>query len=232
MLNANACRGRGSWCFCFTVSLCVEQAPCRNDRTTQRLFCFAPAPNNNWHRKGGDRLAISKEKKQQVVAELKEMLTGSKAVIISDYRGLTASQMAELRNKLRPFESRFLVAKNTLILRSLQEVGLPTPEEMLRGPTALSFCFGDLRQTLQVMQEFAKETELLRIKGGLLGERVMNVKDVQVLAELPEMEVLQAQTLASVQSPISGFVGLLDGALRGLLYVLKARAEQMGEAAA
>lgn len=166
-----------------------------------------------------------------MVAELKEMLTGSKAVIISDYRGLTAGQMAELRNKLRPFESRFLVAKNTLILRSLQEVGLPTLEEMLQGPTALSFCFGDLRQALQVMQEFAKETEHLRIKGGLLGERVMDVQDVQVLAGLPETEILQAQTLASVQSPISGFVGLLDGALRGLLYVLNARAEQMGEAA-
>jgi large subunit ribosomal protein L10 len=65
-------------------------------------------------------LAISKDKKQQVVAELKEMLTRSKAVVISDYRGLTAGQMADLRSRLRPLESRFLVAKNTLISRSLR----------------------------------------------------------------------------------------------------------------
>jgi len=177
-------------------------------------------------------LAISKEKKQQVVAELKEMLTRSKAVIISDYRGLTAGQMAELRNKLRPLDSRFMVAKNRLILRSLEEVGLPKPEEMLQGPTALSFCFGDLGQALRAMNEFAKETELLQIKGGLLGDRIVDVQDVQVLAKLPGTKVLHAQTLASVQSPVSAFVGLLGGALRGLLYALNARAEQMGETAA
>jgi large subunit ribosomal protein L10 len=177
-------------------------------------------------------LAISREKKQQVVAELTEMLTRSNAVIISDYRGLTAGQMAELRNRLRPFNSRFMVAKNRLILRSLEEAGLPKPEEILRGPTAMSFCFADLGQALQEMGKFGKETGLLKIKGGLLGDRILDVQDVQVLTDLPPQGVLHAQTVASVQSPISSFVGLLDGALRGLLYALDARAEQMGEAAA
>jgi large subunit ribosomal protein L10 len=176
-------------------------------------------------------LAISKDKKQQVVAELKEMLTRSKAVVISDYRGLTAGQMADLRSRLRPLESRFLVAKNTLISRSLQEVGLPALEEMLQGPSALSLCFGEFSQPLQAMREFARESETLRIKGGLLGDRVLDVQDVQVLAELPGTEVVQAQTLASVQAPVSGFVGLFEGALRGLLHALNARVAQMGEAA-
>lgn len=177
-------------------------------------------------------MAISREKKQQVVTELNEMLTRSNAVIISDYRGLSAGQMTELRNRLRPLDSRFFVAKNRLILRSLEEMGLPKPEEILRGPTAMSFCFGDLGQALQEMRKFGKETGLLKTKGGLLGDRVLDVQDVQVLTDLPPQRVLQAQTVATVQSPVSSFVGLLDGALRGLLYALDARAEQMGEAAA
>jgi large subunit ribosomal protein L10 len=176
-------------------------------------------------------LAISKEKKQQVVAELKEMLERSNVVVLSDYRGLTAGQMAELRNKLRPLDSRFMVAKNTLILRSLQELGLPDLEGLLQGPTALSFLFGEFGQPLQELRQFAKETESLRIKGGLQGERVLDAQQIHTLAELPAIGVLQAQTLASVQSPVSGFVGLLDGAIRGVLYALSARAQQMGEAA-
>jgi len=175
-------------------------------------------------------LAISKEKKQQLVAELREMLTRSKAVVISDYRGLRANQMAELRNRLRPLHSRFLVAKNTLVLRSLEELGLPKPEEMLRGPTALGLCFEDISEPARLIIKFGKETRMLSVKGGLLGNRVIDAQQVQTLAELPAQEVLLAQTVATLQSPASGFMGMLDGALRGLLYVLSARAEQLGEA--
>jgi large subunit ribosomal protein L10 len=177
-------------------------------------------------------LAISKEKKEQVVAELKELLAASKVTVISDYRGLTAAQMAELRNKLRPLDSRFLVAKNTLILRSLEELGLPQPKELLQGPTALACCFDDLSQPLQALIEFGKETELLSVKGGLLGARVLEPGQVQTLSALPGLEAVQAQALAGLQSPMSTLVGLLDSALRGLLYVFDARAEQMGEATA
>lgn len=177
-------------------------------------------------------MAISKEKKEQIVAELKDMLSRSKVTVISDYRGLRPVQMAELRNKLRPLNSRFLVAKNTLILRSLEEVGLPKPEDMLLGPTALSLCFDDVSQPLKAMVEFAKATGILTIKGGLLGERVIDAQEIRVLSTLPGLEVVQAQTLAGLQSPMSGFVSLLDNVLRGLLYALDAHAEQLGEAVA
>ncbi len=175
-------------------------------------------------------MAISKEKKQQLVAELTELLTRSKAVILSDYRGLTASQMAELRNKLRPLNSRFMVTKNSMLLRSLEEVGLPKPEELLQGPTAIALCFEDVSEPTRVISDFGKDTEFLQIKGGLLGDRIITANEVQTLAHLPAQEVLLSQTLAGLQSPISGFVGLLDGALRGLLYVFDARAKQLGEA--
>jgi len=202
-------------------------------RQAQRFFVSLRLEATTDTREGGKtELAISKEKKQQRVAELKEMLTQSKAVIFSDYRGLTATQMAELRNKLRPLNSKLLVAKNTLVLRSLEELGLPQPVELLQGPTALSFCFGDFGPPVRTLMEFARGTEILSVKGGLLGTRVMDVRDVQVLTELPALEVLRAQALGSLQSPIGGFVSLLDSALRGLLCALTARAEQLGQAMA
>ena len=177
-------------------------------------------------------MAITREKKEQLVAELSELLSRSSVVVLSDYRGLTAAQMAELRNKLRPLGSKFTVAKNSLISRSLEESKLPSLGSMLEGPTALSFIFGEFREPLHELKAIAKDTELLNIKGGLLGERVLSADDVQVLMDLPTADVLRAQLLSGMQSPVSGLIGLLDSALRGLLYALSARADQMGEASA
>jgi len=177
-------------------------------------------------------LARSKVQKQQTVAELKELLERSQAVIISDYRGLTAGQMAELRGRLRRLDSRFLVAQNSLVLRSLSELGLPQPTAALEGPTAMGFCFGDIRAPARAMLDFARETDLLHVKGGLLGQRIMAPADVQTLVDLPGTDVLRALVVASVQSPVTGLVGLVEGALRGLLYALNAKAEQMGAATA
>jgi len=177
-------------------------------------------------------LAVSKQKKQQQLTELKELLTRSKAVIMVDYRGLKAGQMTALRNKLRPLNTRFIVAKNTIVSISLQELGLPPADQLLVGPTALGFCFEDVPAPARAIADFGKETKLLKVKGGLLGDRVIDASQVKTLAQLPAHDVLLAQTLASLQSPVSHFVGLLGSALRSLLYVLDARAEQLGEASA
>lgn len=176
-------------------------------------------------------MAISKQRKQESVAELKEMLSRSKAVILSDYRGLTAAQMATVRNKLRPLDGKFLVAKNTLLARSLEEVGLPVPEDLLLGPTAVGFCFADFREPVRAMLDLARETNVLKVKGGLLGNQLINAETVRSLPTLPSPETLRAQALGGLQSPVSGFVGVLDSALRSLMYVLSARAEQLGEPA-
>ena len=176
-------------------------------------------------------MAISKQRKQESVAELKEMLSRSKAVILSDYRGLTAAQMASVRNRLRPLDGRFLVAKNTLLAKSLEGVGLPVPEELLKGPTAVSFCFADFREPVRAMLDLAKETNVLSVKGGLLGNQILDAETVRSLPSLPTPDTLRAQALGGLQSPVSGFVGVLDSALRSLVYVFRARAEQMGEPA-
>lgn len=174
-------------------------------------------------------MAVTKQKKQQTIEELKEMLNRSHAVILSDYRGLTAAQMNHLRNKLRPLDSKLLVAKNTLVLKSLEELELPQPEALLQGPTALSMLFGDMGQPVRAILDFSRETEGFKVKGGLMGAHVMSVQEVQMLPQLPAPEVLRAQALGSVVSPMTGFVGVLESAIRGVLYALDFHADQLGQ---
>ncbi len=177
-------------------------------------------------------MAITREKKEQQVSELKDLLTQSTAVVICDYRGLTAVQMANLRNKLRPFKARVMVAKNTLVLRTLAELGMPQPEEMLQGPSSFSILYGDLAAPIRALLEFRRDNEALVVKGGILGSQIMDPARVQLLVTLPGIEVLRAEALGGLQAPMAGLLGIFDGALQGLVGVLHARTEQMEKASA
>lgn len=174
-------------------------------------------------------MPVTREKKHETIEQLRELISRSKVVIVSDYRGLTAGQLSQLRNKLRPLGSRMMVAKNTLVLRSLADLGMPQPEDLLQGPTVLSFVFGDLGQPVRAILDFARETEFLKVKGGLMGSLVIGAGDVAMLPTLPSEQTLRAEALGALTAPVSGLVGVLDSALRGLLYVLDARAEQLGQ---
>jgi len=184
-------------------------------------------------REGGDfGLAITKEKKQELVAQYTDLLNRSQAVIFTDYRGLTAAELGRLRSKLREADSRYHVIKNTLFRLALQKADQPVPEDLLGGPVAVSFCLGEVPPTAKILVDFAKESKILTIRGGLLNKKPLGVQDIQALASLPSREVLLAQVLAGMQSPISGLVTVLSGTIRGLLNVLKARAEQLEGASA
>lgn len=177
-------------------------------------------------------MAISKEKKVEQVTELKKALPESEVMIMADYRGLTAQQMADLRNRLRPLHTQFLVIKNTLIARSLEDLGRQPPSEYLEGPTAIGLVPADnIAEATRIMMQFAAENEALKIKGGLAGNRAFSAAEVGTLATLPAPDVIKGQALAGVQSPISGFLGVLDSAVRGILYAMNARVEQLEKAA-
>jgi len=156
-----------------------------------------------------------------------EMLSQSQGVIFTAYRGLMVSQIETVRNKLREVNSPYHVIKNTLFRLALERAGLPVPEEMLTGPVAMGFCYAELPATAKALMDFSKEFEVFEVKGGLLGDRVVDVEGIKVLAELPPRDVLLAQVVGSFQAPISGLVTALGGILRSLLYVLQARKEQL-----
>jgi len=172
-------------------------------------------------------LAISKEKKEELVSWYTDLFSKSKAAILTDYRGLTMADINQLRNKLREMQSEYHVTKNRLMKLALKEAGLPVPEDLLEGPTAAGFCFEDAPAVARVLVDFSKEFKTFVIKGGLLGDRIISADEVTALAELPPREVLLGQILGAIQAPSGGVVRAIAGSIRSILYVLKVRAEQL-----
>jgi large subunit ribosomal protein L10 len=176
-------------------------------------------------------LAITREKKGDLVSEYTEKLRRTQAVYVAEYRGLTTKQLQDLRRELRSNGGEMVVAKNTLMSRALTEVGMPAPENLFKGPTAFAFCYTDVAAPAKALNKWAKDTKVLVVKGGLLGQTVFNESGVTELAELPGREQLLGQVVGVLQAPISGLVNVLAGTVRGLVNVLNARVDQMEKAA-
>lgn len=176
-------------------------------------------------------MAITREKKGELVSEYTEKLRRSQAVIVSEYRGLTTKQLQDLRRELRAGGSEMVVAKNTLISRALSEVGMPAPETLFKGPAAFTFCYTDVAAPAKSLNKWARDSKILVVKGGLLGQSVFDASGVTQLAELPGREQLLGQVVGVLQAPISGLVNVLAGTLRGLVNVLNAHMDQLEKAA-
>ncbi|MCD6289738.1 MAG: 50S ribosomal protein L10 [Anaerolineae bacterium] len=177
-------------------------------------------------------MAITRQKKQELVADYLDKIGRAEMIIITDYRGLTVKQMQELRRSLSPHDAQLQVTKNSLFRRALQEAGKPVPEDMLAGTTAVGYCFSDFGPAAKAIKDFADSSDILQIRGGLLGDQILSADEVKQLAGLPPRDVLLAQVLAGMQGPISGLVNVLGGVLRGFVNVLDARRRQLEEAAA
>jgi len=176
-------------------------------------------------------MQMARPEKVAAVEQIREELEASQAVFVTDYRGLKVSQMTELRRKLREVGTDYKVVKNTLTRRAAAEADVQALEPLLVGPTAVAFAKQDPVATAKTLSEFAKESRILEIRGGLLEGKLLAVEDVQALADLPPREVLLAQVVGGIQAPIAGFVSVLQGTLRSLVYALNAVREQKGGAA-
>lgn len=175
-------------------------------------------------------MAITREQKGEMVTALADVLKGAQAVIITDYRGLATADLAGLRNQLRGMNASYHVAKNTLVVRALQNAGLPVPKELLEGPTALAFLKDDIAGPTRALNAFFKEKGL-PIKGAIVGQQIYDTGRVEDLANLPAREQLYAMVLGALQGPAAGLVGVLNGAMSELLRTLQAKADQAAEAA-
>ena len=175
-------------------------------------------------------LPLTREEKQELIDDYVENLQKSQARIITDYRGLSVSDITRLRRELREAGCRYMVMKNTLLRRALDQSGVSMPEEYVQGPTAIAFCMDDPVAPAKVLDRFAKGAEALAIRGGSLGASTLDSKAISALAALPPQEVLLAQLLGAVQGPATTLVGLLNAPMRNLVGVLQARSEQQAEA--
>jgi len=177
-------------------------------------------------------LAISKEKKQQLVTDYVDKVSRSQALILADYRGLTVADLTELRRRLRENNSSFQIIKNTLFKLALEKAGIPVSTERIAGTIAVGYCFAEVPPVARTLADFAKETDVLRITGAIWGSQFLDAESVKAVVDLPSREVLLAQLLGTMQGPMSSLVGTITAPLRELVQVLNARSEQGQQAAA
>lgn len=175
-------------------------------------------------------MPVTRERKAELVNELTEELKQAQAVIITDYRTLKVSDLQGIRNELRGMQTQYHVAKNTLLEIALKDAGLPVPANLLEGPTAVAFLRDDLSGPAKKLNTFFKEKEL-PIRGAIVGQTIYDAKGVEALANLPGRNEMYASILGSLQGPSASLVGVLNGALSQLVYILQAKADQ-GEAQA
>lgn len=168
------------------------------------------------------------EAKRQAIDELAEKVRSSQAVFVVEYRGLTVAKATSVRKSVRASDGEMKVAKNTLMLKALDETGSPSDDRFAAGPNAFVFAFKDAAATAKALRDFSKErgNEALVIKGGILGNKILSREDVIALADLPPREILLATTLGTMIAPIRGFVTVLSGPSRGLVTVLSRIKEQ------
>ncbi|MDX6670509.1 MAG: large subunit ribosomal protein [Solirubrobacteraceae bacterium] len=164
---------------------------------------------------------MNKEQKAAVVEEIADELKGSDAIFAVDYRGISVPQVAELRDKLRDADASFRVVKNRLTLRAAEKAGTSGLNELLEGPTALTFVRGDAAVAAKAINDFSRAADVLEFKGGLLGEQTLTVDEIKTIARLPARDVLNAQLVGMVASPLTGLVRGLNALISGIAIQLQ-----------
>jgi large subunit ribosomal protein L10 len=167
-----------------------------------------------------------RDKKVQIVSNLVDDLSRSTIIIATNYQGLLAKQMAELRNALAKAGVGYHVVKNTLVYRAADQAGKPQLREIIEGPVALAFGYDDVVNTAKALNQYIKSSALsLQIIGGLLGNRILLPEEVVSLANLPAREVLISKLIGQLQAPIVTLHNILNLPLQGLLNVLQNRTQ-------
>lgn len=177
-------------------------------------------------------MTITREKKETLLQEYKEMLANAQVALVTGYQGLNMGELTALRRQLRDAGIQFRVVKNTLVRMALADLGASMPDDLWREANALAVSKADPAVAAKMLSEYAKGEPRLVIKAGFLGKEFVDAAGINALASLPSREVLLAQVLAGIQSPITGLVTVLSGLTRGLVNVLEARRRQLEKAAA
>jgi large subunit ribosomal protein L10 len=173
-----------------------------------------------------------RSEKVAVVEEIVGRLRQAPAVFVTEYRGLKVSGLATLRGALRESGAELKVYKNTLARLAAREVGLDVLDDLLVGPTSLTFTGTDTVAAAKALNNAAKTNPLLVVKGGTLGSSLIDADGVKALADLPSREELLARFAGALQAPLVKTAGLLQALPRNFAYGLKALIEQQEAAVA
>jgi large subunit ribosomal protein L10 len=170
-----------------------------------------------------------KSEKERIVAELATRLKETPTLFVADYRGLSVTEIDDLRSKLIEHGARFTVVKNTLTRRAAEEAGADALLALLEGPTAIAFieADGDMVAVAKALTDAARTTRILAVRGGILDGSPVGEDEVRNLATLPPVDVLRGQVLGAITAPLMTVVGLISAPVRDLIGLIDARIEQL-----
>jgi len=176
---------------------------------------------------------VNPQEKRAVVERLVEQIRDSQAMIVADYRGLTVTQIADIRRALREAGATFHVAKNTLTRIAAEQAERPSLIEFLQGPTAIAFIADDPAPAAKRLSEVSRQTRVLAVKGGVMDGRTLTADQVREIGELPPKDVILSQVVGAVAGPLQGAASVIAAPLReivGLLdaYIAKRQEEEAG----
>lgn len=175
-------------------------------------------------------MAITREQKEELVAQYKDIFNRNTALIFTENTGLSVKELEELRGRIREIGGEFYVIKNTLAKLAIDDLEMPQPEGSLDGPTSIGATSGDVTGLAKAIVDLTKETKAFQVKGAVIDGEIFDSARVKSLAALPPMPVIQAQLLSMLQAPASQITRLLSGSVRQVVTVVKAYSEK--EAAA
>jgi large subunit ribosomal protein L10 len=163
---------------------------------------------------------MNRDQKAAAIAEIAADIESSQAVFAVDYRGISVAQAAELRAKLRDADATFRVVKNSLTNRAAEQAGAQELGPLLQGPTALTFVRGDAALAAKAIADYARLTQLLPFKGGLMDGAALDSEELRTISRLPSREALYGQLVGVVAAPVTGLVRTLGALLGGLAVAL------------
>jgi large subunit ribosomal protein L10 len=169
---------------------------------------------------------MNRDQKAAVVDEIAGQLQDAQAIFAVDYRGISVSQVAELRAKLRETDTRFRIVKNSLSERAADKAGAESLKPLLEGPTALALVSGDAAVAAKALNDTARKLGILEFKGGLLDGGTLSGDDIRSIARLPARDVLHAQLVGTIAAPLTGLARGLNALIAGVAIQLQAIADQ------
>ena len=174
---------------------------------------------------------MEKVEKERLVEELTRRLTSAEALLVADYRGMTNSQLAGLRIELINHGAKLTVVKNTLTRRAAESAGANALLALLDGPTAIAFVEADGNPVgvAKALSDAARDTKILTLRGGILSGNPITGEEIQRLAKLPPLDVLQAQLVGVIVAPLTQLVAVLNAPLQNLVGLIDARITQLEE---
>lgn len=176
-------------------------------------------------------MAISRSRKEELVAHYVDLLERSDAVFITDYKGMTVKEVEALRTAVREVDGAFHVAKNTLIRVALEQTGNPVPSSLDGGQTGVGFALGEAPSMAKALAKYAKEQDKFVLRGGLMDSAEMSPEDITNLAELPSLDELRATLLGMLQGPSRNIASVIASGVRQVVNVVDAYSKKEEAAA-